>query len=385
MKYKQIIIYICTIIFSVLFIYIGSNMCKSEITGNKVEEVDSAKVLSIIDVVEEKFDSDYTEEKYVNKTIKFKAQITNGKNKDVIIEASQMIDKTLNAYQTKEVKVNDSILVGIDTSSEDSTNEESKWIFMSFNRLNTLIFLIILFLVIIILIGKKKGINTIISLMFTCLAIFTIYIPSILKGYNIYISTSIIAIFVIVMSLLIINGANKKTLAAILGNLGGVILAALLALLMNKILDITGVIDQDYIFLTMINEGNPLDLIAIVWGGIVIGSLGAIMDVAMSIASSINELSEHMENKSFIKLLKSGMNIGKDAIGTMTNTLILAYIGSSLATVLLLIGYNRDALYLLNMEMIIVEVLQGIVGSIGILIAVPITAVVSAYIFNKNK
>lgn len=105
----------------------------------------------------------------------------------------------------------------------------------------------------------------------------------------------------------------------------------------------------------------------------------------MTIASAMNELAENMENKTFMKMLKSGMNIGRDAIGTMTNTLILAYVGSSLATVLLLIVYNKDILYLFNMEMIVVEVLQAVVGSMGILFAVPATALFSAYIFTKKK
>jgi len=114
------------------------------------------------------------------------------------------------------------------------------------------------------------------------------------------------------------------------------------------------------------------------------GSLGAVMDVAMSLASSINELSINMKDKSFSKMVKSGFNIGKDAIGTMSNTLILAYIGSSLATVLLLTAYNKNPLYLFNLEMIIVEILQAIIGSLGILFAVPLTTVLSAYIFNKK-
>ena len=124
---------------------------------------------------------------------------------------------------------------------------------------------------------------------------------------------------------------------------------------------------------------------ALVWSGIVISALGAIMDISMSIASAMNELNEEMKNKNFIKLFKSGMNIGKDAIGTMTNTLILAYIGASMTTVLLLFSYNKNLLYIFNIEMISVEVLQAIIGSIGILCAVPITAAFGSWLFNKKK
>jgi len=218
--------------------------------------------------------------------------------------------------------------------------------------------------------------------VFTAAAIFAVYVPSILKGFNVYLSTIIISVFIVLMSLLILNGADKKTFCAILGNLGGIAIAGILAIIMNKILNITGLMDEDFVYLTLLNEDNPIDLRGIIWGSIVIGSLGAIMDVAMSIASSMNELAETMDNKSFSKMLKSGMNIGKDAIGTMTNTLILAYIGGALATVLLLVANNKSLMYLFSLEFIMIEIVQAIVGSIGILVAVPVTALLSARIFN---
>jgi uncharacterized membrane protein len=127
------------------------------------------------------------------------------------------------------------------------------------------------------------------------------------------------------MTLLLINGANKKTLCAIVGNLGGLMIAGILAFVISDKLHLTGLIDDDSIFLLMINPETPIDLKAILWAGIVIGSLGAVMDVSMSIASAMNELSENMYEKSFNTMLKSGFNIGQDAIGTMTNTLILGY------------------------------------------------------------
>ena len=170
-----------------------------------------------------------------------------------------------------------------------------------------------------------------------------------------------------------------------LGNAGGVAVAALLALAVNRILGVTGFVNEDFTMLIYLDRATPLDLRALVWAGIVIGSLGAVMDVAMTIASSMNELSEHMQEKSFGKLLASGMNIGRDAIGTMTNTLILAYIGSALAMVLLLAEYNKNLLFLFNMEMITVEIVQAVVGTMGILFAVPSTAIFAAYIYNRRR
>jgi uncharacterized membrane protein len=183
--------------------------------------------------------------------------------------------------------------------------------------------------------------------------------------------------------LVIINGVHKKTLCAVIGNLGGLASAGILSYVISNMLNLTGLIDQDSIFLLMINPDNPIDLRAILWSGIVIGSLGAVMDISMSIASATNELAENIENKDFKTFLKSGLNIGQDSIGTMTNTLVLAYIGSSLSIVLLMVVYNSDILHLINLEMIVYEILQAIIGSMGILLAIPITSLFSAYIFSK--
>jgi uncharacterized membrane protein len=153
---------------------------------------------------------------------------------------------------------------------------------------------------------------------------------------------------------------------------------------MSHLLDFTGIFDVSYFVLRDVIPGKQLDLRAVLWGGIVISSLGAIMDISMSIASALNEVYENMGQKSFLALWKSGMEIGKDAIGTMTNTLILAYIGSALGTVLLYSAYNKNIVYLLNSEPIAAQVVQAVVGSMGILFAVPTTAVTSAILLMKN-
>ena len=251
--------------------------------------------------------------------------------------------------------------------------------------MGALFFIIGLFLFLILLIGGRKGFSTIVALIFTVGAIFLVYIPSILKGFNIYAGTVIICGFIIVMSLLLLNGINRKTLCAILGNTSGVLISGLLALIFSQFLGITGDVEEDYLMLLHLSEGVRIDLTAIVWGSVLIGSLGAIMDVAMSIASALQELAENMEKRSFWRLFRSGMNIGRDAIGTMTNTLILAYIGGSMATVLLLMAYNMNPLYLFNLEMIVVEVLQAVVGSIGILLAVPATAFFASYLYTRKE
>lgn len=376
---KNKLVYILTILLSVAFILAGYNMNKVSFASQQYDKSYKAEIISVDDVSEETIDSGY--ETFSSKTISFTARITNGDQKGTVTNARQYMDDMV-AVDAKVVEQGDKILMS-SLIARDGDGKE--WTFVEYDRSGVLLMLLISFFLLIILFGRKKGLNTIISLVFTCLSIFMVFVPSILKGNNIYLSSIIVSIFIIFMSLLLINGADKKTLCAIVGNLGGLMIAGILAYFISKVLNLTGITDDDTMFLLMLETEKPIDLIAVLWSSIVIGSLGAVMDVSMSIASALNELSENMVEKSFKTMLKSGLNIGQDAIGTMTNTLILAYIGSSLAVVLLLVANYNDTLLLFNLEMIVFEIIQAIIGSMGILFAIPITSVFAAYVYNLKK
>lgn len=376
---KNILIYIFTLLFSVVFITVGYKMNKLELNLENKAVSYRANVISIEEITEEEIDYGY--EKMSSKTIRFTAEIkTSSDLESKKVEAFQFIDEAVE-INPKQIEVGDDILIS--ELSSRTNFEELEWTFIEYYRTDSLIIIISAFFILLVLFCRKKGINTIISLIITCLSIFMVFIPSILNGRNIYFSSVIICIFIIFTSLFIINGIHKKTLCAIVGNLGGLAAAGILSYIISNSLNLTGLIDQDSMFLLMINPDNPIDLKAILWSSIVIGSLGAVMDISMSIASATNELAENIENKSFKVFLRSGLNIGQDSIGTMTNTLVLAYIGSSLSIVLLMMVYNSDFIQLINLEMIVFEILQAIIGSMGILLAIPITSLFSAYIFNK--
>jgi uncharacterized membrane protein len=381
MKSRNLALYAAILVAATIFIVLGYNLVKPESIIENGEYY-RAKVISIESVESEEIMIDEEGNEISNKQILFTAEILSGSRRNEVVNAEQYID-VLYPAPKRQIEEGDRVIMHLRTL-EEGGEAENMWSFYEYNRSDYLILLCTIFFILIVAVGRKKGVTTLISLIYTALAIFAVYIPSILRGYNIYLSTTIISIFIIVVSLLLLNGVNKKTLCAVLGNIGGAATAAILGLLTNRIMNITGIVDQDSVYLTYLASGVSIDLRAIVWGSIVIGSLGAIMDVSMSLSSSMNELGVSMHNKSFAKLLRAGMNIGKDMIGTMTNTLILAYIGGSLATVLILVAYNNDLLLLFNMEMIVVEVIQAIVGSIGILFAVPATALFAARIYTDE-
>jgi uncharacterized membrane protein len=154
---------------------------------------------------------------------------------------------------------------------------------------------------------------------------------------------------------------------------------------MDIFLKLTGVVDEASVYLLLMNPEHPVDLKGVIFGAILIGAMGAVMDVSMSISSSLYEMKEKYAAHSFAQLFSSGMTIGKDIMGTMANTLVLAYIGSSLSTVLLLITYNPSLLDLMNREMVVIEILQAIIGSLGILMTLPLTAMVSGFLYSRGN
>lgn len=380
-KHKNAIVYIMTIVVSLLFIYFGNIYVKTRLSieGDAFETC-TAKVLKITDVEHNSLVLSGTEEGkesfITDKTIFFDALITSGTRKGEIVSATQSYDSII-PINPKDVEETDKIvLTGV------REGDETSWFFGEYNRITALVLLCLFFFLLIIVFGRVKGVNTIITLILTVLIIFMVYVPSILSCYNVYTSTLINGIFIIFMTLLIVDGPSKKTLCAIMGNVGGLLMTALLTRLMLKSLFLTGIVDDHAVFLLTLPTKKMLDLNGLIFGGIVIGSLGATMDVAMSISSALNELAENMDKKSFKTMAKSGFNIGRDAMSTMTNTLILAYIGSSLSVVLLLVANNPSPYSLFNREKIVIEIIQALVGSIGILFTIPISTILSAYVYN---
>ena len=378
MKHRNRIVWLLTVFLSIAYLYIGHGIAANDLTIMNEEESLSAKarVISIEGQIEEENYFDETGADQTTTTI-FLCQLLNGDGKGEEVLASQSGD-VYSAGREKVVEPGDEIIVFHYPSDQYGT----EWVFGSFVRFDTLLIFGAAFFVLLLIFGRGKGLSTIISLSFTCMAIFFVYIPSILNGYNIYLSTLVTSAFITVMTIIITNGWSTKTTATILGCLFGVFVAAMLSLILDGVLRLTGITDDHSVYLTYLSTKGPINLNAIIFGSIVVGSLGAVMDVAMDISSALYEIREHMEKVSFHKLVKSGITIGRDIMGTMSNTLVLAYIGSSLSTVLLLTTYVTSMTELLNREMIIVELMQALIGSTAILLTIPLTAIVCGLIYS---
>ncbi|MCL2210435.1 MAG: YibE/F family protein [Treponema sp.] len=372
--------YLITIAAAVALLIIGHNTMTPGMINfqNTPNEVAKAKVERVIEKIEANYDflDDFDEEYETvpmtgGRKIIFEAKVLDGMRKGQTITAEQTFSPLL-IDRSKEIEKGNKVIL---------FHNEIGWFFGGYLRTNKLLGLGIIFIFCVLLFGGKKGFNTIVSLTFTCSAIFAVFIPAILSGKNIYIMSILVCVFTIIMVPLIVIGYNKKSLASILGCVAGVMVAGIIALVMDKLLFFTGITDEHSRYLVNLPGDIQLDLKAIIFAGIIIGAMGAVMDVSISISSSLWEIKEKAENIKFKELLKSGITIGRDIMGTMADTLILAYIGCSLTVVILLSIYSGSLFGLFNSEMIAVEILQALAGSFGILFAMPLTALFSAFIY----
>jgi uncharacterized membrane protein len=237
-------------------------------------------------------------------------------------------------------------------------------------------YLVLLFVVVLVVVGGLQGAKALVGLGFTVGGIYYLLLPGLLKGYSPLPITIAVLIGVTLLTMLVIAGFTRKAAAATLGTLGGLLVAGFLAVQVGELAFLRGLATEEERMLSMV-ENLPLDLQGLLFAGILIGAVGAIMDVAMSIASSVEEV--HMANPEMgpVELMRSGMRVGRDIMGTMANTLILAYAGGSLPFLMLYFAYQLPQAMIINSELIGAEVVRALAGSIGLIIAVPITAVVA--------
>ena len=377
---RYVILYVATVLFSLLFISVGSRVATRGVpafTAYASQLVVQATVTEVGEVTTE--ETVLGGQAYTTTTTVFKAKITEGDYAGTVIEAVHLDDPFI-PYYLRPVQKGDNVFL----QYAPETGSDVRWTLQEYRRTDGLLWMGLFVVALILLFGRTKGIHTIISLSFTCLAIFTVFVPSILSGQNIYLSTVIIGVYVIGINILLVIGPGQKGLCSAVSCLSGLAAVCAMSLIMDRVLSLTGLVEEDSILLLYLNPDNPIDLRAVIFAAIVLGGLGAIMDVGISTSSSLYEVYTADPTMSWRSIWQSGMTIGRDVIGTMSNTLLLAYIGGSLSLVALLMAYNDSMIVLLNKELIVVEILQALVGIAGLLLVIPLTSLVCAVIFTRK-
>ena len=304
-------------------------------------------------------------------------QILSGDHKDEIMTVTNYMSALFNV----DVQQGDRIIVRI------MTDENGSYYASVFNYDRGIVLggFLLIFFILLGALGGKKGLGALAGLLLTLGCIWFILIPCLLRGVPAIPVTIAVSAVSAAAGLIFLNGYSKKTFCAVCGCVGGVLVSGIAAAVVGFLSPMNGFNMQEAENLILYGADQGLKVSGLLVCGVLISALGAVMDVALGIASSVWEMKEQNPDASVGSLFRSGMQIGKDAMGTMANTLILAFAGSSLNMLILVQTYNIPFLQLINTDSIALEVVQSVAGSIGILLTVPLVALISARLMARRK
>ncbi len=323
-------------------------------------------------------------DKYYHQTIAKITAVTNSENtqqlKAIIlngIHKNETIELTNNITQSEALevtyKVNDKVFISL---SVDNAKNIINANITGFKRDNYLAYIIICFTVLILAIGGLKGARSLLSVAVNII-LFYIFIQLYLSGYNLFLITAVISLLFIVSSLYIVNGRNKKTVSAILGTLVGTIISLTIALLVFYLSGSSGIHYEVMEFITR----KPQQIFFV---EILMGTLGGIMDIAITMSSAVKEIVDNNPTIEKEKIITSGMEIGKDIMGTMSNTVVFAYISGSIPLILLWIKNGIPITSILNLS-ISLEIVRALTSTIGIILSIPITLEIAVWLLRRKE
>ncbi|MBR6515202.1 MAG: YibE/F family protein [Clostridia bacterium] len=290
-------------------------------------------------------------------------------------------DNILSTTHSIEVGVGTRVIVKCD-EPEGITPGYSLY---NYDRSIGIILAFVLFIAVICLVGKIKGLYAAIALVVSMLIIGGGLVPAVYNGHSVIIATLITCMAIASVTLLLLNGFSAKTGAAIFSTLIGLGASAILYAVVAKLISVSGYNLEETETMILIARATKLKIGEILFSSILLASLGAVMDTAMSIASALFEIAENKADISKKALYKSGMNIGSDMIGTMCQTLVLAFTGGSVASIIIMLA-NGTALHrFLSSDFLALEILQALTGSFAVILTVPITAYFCSVLHNPKK
>lgn len=377
-KYREdIIIIFITILLGGMIIFFSDKIFQRGFLSDKMNQGVQYYNGEVVEILNEKLQADNYIDDIELGYQQLRVRIMEGPYKNQDYEVTNNISRLYNTIVKKDSKVIVSMYY-VDGKLNDMA-------ISSFKRNHILGIMVVLFLAVVLLVGGFKGLKAIISLVFTMICIIFLMLPMMLRGVNPIFAAILVSLLSTAVTLIVVSGINKKGLASVMGTVLGVIIAGVLAYVFGNLTNLSGINSEYAENILYISESTGLQIRGILFAGILISALGAVMDVAMSISSSVFEIYNINKELKVKDLFKSGMNIGRDIIGTMTNTLILAFAGGSLGTLILIYSANMNPNFLWNLDVLGIEIIQGLAGTIGIVLTVPITAIISAYLCKSKR
>lgn len=341
---------------------------------------------TVLEVLEDDSHEDETTENVHVGSQKLLVEITTGEFKGRRLEVMNYMSKLFDKHAEQGTTLLVYLLATRKSAADDAPSLSVS--VMNYNRQWLLFGLAAIFLLVTILVGGKVGFRSILGLALTLAAVVFILVPALLQGFYAIPLTLLLCVLMTVICFVLLDGLSRKTLSAILGTVAGFCVACVFAVIASRIAHLDGLeynVAETDTLIQAKYQGTLINIRGLFVSGIIISALGAVMDVAMSISSSVNELKTVNPDLGFSALFRSGMRIGRDAVGTMTNTLILAFTGGALVNLLLIKYYNWDVKAILSGDYITHEVITGVSGSIGLILAVPLTALIASALCGRMQ
>ena len=361
-------------LFAGLFFYTWER----EVADPVADEASAYETAIVTQILSDNTEQDETAENSWRGEQKILAEITSGK----YAGETFLVDNAVGILTDySPVEVGDKVVVHISTYSDGTTMTTV----YTPNRSGMLYVIMGLFILVTILVGGRTGLKSILGLVLTIVVLVCVYMPLLEKGWPPISTAFLLCSAVCVACFIILGGCSRKILCACLGTIAGMALAMLFGILAQKLLQINGY--QGEHAEALYNErvtGIPYRIRGLLVAGVIISSLGAVMDVAMSISSALRELKSVNPQMTTGELWRSGMNIGRDMVGTMTNTLILAIFGSSLMLILYIYSMNLSWNQFVSSSFMAVEVVSSVASAMGVILAVPLTTLAGAVIYGKE-
>jgi len=372
---KKIILIIA--IFLCLFPY--QSLAQENLENNENPKTDEIFKARVVKIIEEQVKEDEHGHEYRQQNIKLKGLEGQWKDKEINfygISDIQVISK-------KEYEVGDKVLVAKTTDAEGN----NKFYITDFVRQNSLYWLAALFALIIIVIGRLKGLRALIALIISFLVIMKFIIPQILNGGSPIMISIIGAILILLCIIYITEGINKKSHLAVLSIIIALVITVFISSIFTDLAKLSGLAQEEALFL--IASGRSfINLKGLLLAAIIIGALGVLDDVVISQIATCQEIKKANSKLSNREIFKRAFKVGKSHMGSMVNTLFLAYAGASLP-LLLLFTVNEPPFLdfgdVINHEVIATEIVRTLTGSIGLILAIPIATYLGAYFLKERK
>ena len=233
--------------------------------------------------------------------------------------------------------------------------------------------------------NRAPALYAIIGLLFTFVSIIWFFLPALYRGWSPILAAIVVVILTTLVTMYLVGGFTAKATVAVIGTVLGVLAAGVLAWIFGKVTHVTGHNVSDIENLIYVQEETGIQVGELLFAGILIAALGAVMDISMSISSTLQELYDQNPTMTARQLFRSGMTVGRDMMGTMSNTLILAFVGGSINTIVMFYAYDYEYLQLINLFDMAIEIIQGISASMGVILTVPLVSFIGAWMIANRR